>query len=472
MIQPLFVTGEAGAGKTRTLMEQAAICGARLIKKPHQCALAMVVMHGARRQLQLTLRSYCPDLPVAVSTIHSFALKIVNRWRRCLGLALPLTICESSCQFVERYGRTQATFDEIVRLACSLLESATVRATLAESHPLVIVDEFQDCIGSTLNFVKALATSHKLLLAADHFQLLTDETEGCPAVEWVQQLQNQNAVEYVELAGCRRTEVSAILDAARALRDDTESTQPTVPVYHGHRPEQVAYRIVERFIGWGAAKPISGSCALIALSMDDVLLDQLLTSFKRQLERRSARRVNWIHTVPEGRMQLDLLEELGIGGGSVNQSDWSHSANLSGHASAVAEDVIRFTRLNGISPIPEEVVRQFVKQVAHNARAFARSTPRYQVLTVHAAKNREFDHVFVFWGYKNSGWAVEQQRKLLYNAVTRARVDCTVLVLGGAKRIQSDAAVKLLGPSQPAIDPRWKKKRSARVSRRAQRSNE
>jgi hypothetical protein len=76
---PFFVTGEAGAGKTRRLMNQAETVGGQLISQPHQRALAMAVMHGARRQLQMTLRNFCPNLPVAVSTIHSFALKIANR---------------------------------------------------------------------------------------------------------------------------------------------------------------------------------------------------------------------------------------------------------------------------------------------------------------------------------------------------------------------------------------------------------
>jgi superfamily I DNA/RNA helicase len=421
-------------------------------------------MHGARRQLQLTLSRYCPTLPVTVSTLHSFALRIVNRWRRCLGLSVPVTICEAGCHLAERHERTQATFDEVIHLACQLLESTTVRETLAESYPLVIVDEFQDCTGATLQFVKSLSTSSKLLLSADHFQLLHDEVEGCPAVDWIQQLREAGTVEYVELSGCNRTNVPAILQAARALRDNVKATQCTVPVYHGYRPAQVAYRIVERFFGWSGAKQIDdASCALVALSADDAQLHKLLDSFSQQLKRKTSRRVNWSQSVSEGQRQKDLLTELGISSDVAAGAQWSAKfASLSGQALAVSEDVVRFSKLRGMSVIPQEIVLQFAKLAVHNARAFARSSPRCQVLTVHAAKNREFDHVFIFWGYKNSGWSIEQQRRLLYNAVTRAKVDCTVLVLGDLKRTQVDSAVSLLGPAQPAINPAWKKKKQTR----------
>ena len=104
---------------------------------------------------------------------------------------------------------------------------------------------------------------------------------------------------------------------------------------------------------------------------------------------------------------------------------------------------------------------QFARLSAHNALAFGRGSPRFQVLTVHGAKNREFDHVFVFWGYKSAGWPAEQQRRLLYNAVTRAKSDCTVLVVGNQVRIQSDPVLSLLGPALPAINSTPKGKRKS-----------
>jgi superfamily I DNA/RNA helicase len=48
-------------------------------------------------------------------------------------------------------------------------------------------------------------------------------------------------------------------------------------------------------------------------------------------------------------------------------------------------------------------------------------------MTIHQAKNREFDSVVVLWPYQASG-SDERLRRLLYNAVTRAKKRVLVVV--------------------------------------------
>ncbi len=48
-------------------------------------------------------------------------------------------------------------------------------------------------------------------------------------------------------------------------------------------------------------------------------------------------------------------------------------------------------------------------------------------MTIHQAKNREFESVVVLWPLKLGG-NPEQKRRLLYNAVTRARGRAVVIV--------------------------------------------
>ena len=48
-------------------------------------------------------------------------------------------------------------------------------------------------------------------------------------------------------------------------------------------------------------------------------------------------------------------------------------------------------------------------------------------MTIQQAKNREFDHVIALWPYTIPN-DVEQRRRLLYNAITRAKRSCLVLV--------------------------------------------
>jgi superfamily I DNA/RNA helicase len=50
-------------------------------------------------------------------------------------------------------------------------------------------------------------------------------------------------------------------------------------------------------------------------------------------------------------------------------------------------------------------------------------------MTIQRAKNREFAHVLVLWPHSVMG-TPEHQRRLLYNAVTRAKERCSVVVFG------------------------------------------
>jgi hypothetical protein len=234
-----------------------------------------------------------------------------------------------------------------------------------------------------------------------------------------------------------------------------------VPVYYAPNVGPAAFRIVERFQSWKKNHITKGSCALIVLSLDDPLLPKLLSSFDNQLAKRNPKRkVPWSRAIPEREQHKQLFDEL-----RINSTDgvWEHTnaGSTSRLAAGVARDVKRFCKLQGVADVPQELAGQFARLAVHNARAFGRNSPQFQVLTVHGAKNREFDHVFVFWAFKAGKWSTEEQRRLLYNAVTRAKLDCTVLVLGNEKGIQKDPVIRLLGSAQPAIDPAWSKKKSA-----------
>ncbi|MNY39192.1 RecBCD enzyme subunit RecD [compost metagenome] len=69
------------------------------------------------------------------------------------------------------------------------------------------------------------------------------------------------------------------------------------------------------------------------------------------------------------------------------------------------------------------------RNVALRRQHGGNSTHLFTALTVQQAKNREFDGVVVIWPYQVGG-DVEHKRRLLYNAVTRARRWCNVIVQG------------------------------------------
>nr|WP_316628585.1 ATP-binding domain-containing protein [uncultured Brevundimonas sp.] len=69
------------------------------------------------------------------------------------------------------------------------------------------------------------------------------------------------------------------------------------------------------------------------------------------------------------------------------------------------------------------------RKVALRRQHGGNSTHQFTALTVQQAKNREFDGVVVVWPYQVGG-DVEHKRRLLYNAVTRAKRWCNVIVQG------------------------------------------
>ena len=82
-----------------------------------------------------------------------------------------------------------------------------------------------------------------------------------------------------------------------------------------------------------------------------------------------------------------------------------------------------------IGGLTEVIARQATVHRQHvGSRAMELSA-----MTVQQAKNREFDGTVVLWPFRVGGDAVHK-RRLLYNAITRARRWCTVIVQGAALR--------------------------------------
>ena len=180
-----LVIGQAGTGKTTWLMEKVNECAPSLLTAEHQCVLAITRMHGARRRVEMELRESCPAIRCNVTTIDGFALSILNRWRTALGHSKPVQAVNGDADFTETIFGTEADFTKILAAATRLLHSPMIRRIIGETYPLILIDEFQDCQDSLLEFVKNLSKCSVMLLAADDFQLLDSTVAECPAVEWV-----------------------------------------------------------------------------------------------------------------------------------------------------------------------------------------------------------------------------------------------------------------------------------------------
>lgn len=441
-----------------------AIVGKRvsqIAQRDYQRILGMSFMHGARRRLDEKLAEVCRGFPYRAITIDAFAMSLVNRWRLSLGYNKPLSALSGEDEIVEGLFEIHLSFDRIRREATKLVSSNTIGKLIGSSFPLIIVDEFQDCQDSQLEFVQGLVPHTQLILAADEFQLLNSAANGCPAVEWILDLERNGNAIVEDLHSPWRTNKPGLLNAARALRENVGASCPTIPVVCCPSFGPVAWWIISKMAL--PPYPWKGSSAVISPTINDPLVKRTLASCQAQLERKQRAAIHFrIEKSHESEMQ-SLAEALRIKGhGSVRT--WSaKNTSPSAIEIQVTDEVQHYCRLRGLSSPTEVLVMNFAERAVNAKRAYAKSTAKRVVSTVHGAKNREFENVFVLWNPNIVGnWSGEEQRRLLYNAVTRAKQNCIVLFIGSEEKARTNPVVGLLGSTQPAFPPK-KKSRSEQV---------
>ena len=171
----IVYTGQAGTGKTYSLMQLLTQILPQREWQKYEAVLALTFMHGSRKRLESNLKFVKNDFRVKCecSTIDSFALNILNRFRSYLNLSKPISVslngADSDGQF-----EIQLTLDTIHNNTINLLNYESVKAFISNSYPYIIIDEFQDCNGTLLEIVKLLPSSTNILIAADPFQQLSD----------------------------------------------------------------------------------------------------------------------------------------------------------------------------------------------------------------------------------------------------------------------------------------------------------
>jgi superfamily I DNA/RNA helicase len=88
----------------------------------------------------------------------------------------------------------------------------------------------------------------------------------------------------------------------------------------------------------------------------------------------------------------------------------------------------------------DEIEKAIELGFAQRRRARKNDGGGWRGMTVHGAKNREFDNVVVLWPAAIGGRSDDHKRRLLYNAVTRAKQRCLVLVQAKASLGQAPFA--------------------------------
>jgi superfamily I DNA/RNA helicase len=192
------------------------------------------------------------------------------------------------------------------------------------------------------------------------------------------------------------------------------------------------------------------------------VLQDVLRSISEQTTKRGCKPIYWARHTSSDEEQAALRLALGVTNDYLDDNEWQKKEDpLNPHVAEVIDRVQRFAQLRGMDRIPKHLVASVSDQLVHARRAYGSNSARHVVTTIHGAKNCEFDNVCVIWSYKIPANA-ELQRRLLYNAVTRAKRNCLLFDFRSRNDCTTDSVIVLLGKPKPMFD---RKKRRANNSK-------
>lgn len=403
--------GPAGSGKTHRLMDELVSVLDQSPLQPHQRVLALTFMHGSRRRLDSRLAAVGP-LKGRYETVvlDGFAWRLIQRWRRLithLGHPPP----------------QEHDFGACCALAAQLVQIDDVAAWVKASFPIMLVDEAQDLCANRSAIVTSLSRTITVLLAFDEFQCLQPELRPVPIQAWLE----QNAAP-VPLAGNRRTNSAQLLAAAGDVRQGAQlvdggrefklAATPSIPLTATWLANAIRYR------GDG------GSVAVLTptrAGMAEIAVARVCAG-PIGGKQSGPYDIRWENTDAQDVKAIWDRVDL-IGQCSVSDAVAALHENRDDPILLRARDWLKYKeRTQGTAMIDAEEVRGQIEKLVTRRRQFGgRREARFSAMTIHQAKNREFDHVVVIWPHRVRN-GDDQRRRLLYNAITRARRRCTVLV--------------------------------------------
>jgi superfamily I DNA/RNA helicase len=406
-------TGGAGCGKTHMLIYS---LSAHLEAVPlhlGQKVLALTFMHGSRRRLEERL-GMLQNLKgkTECTTIDSFAWRLVRRWRS-LAAALGFVDIEPT------------EYERVCEAAGALAKVKEVHNWVAATFPILVVDEAQDMTVNRLGMVAGLAIRLKVFVAADEFQCLSEELRPNPACAWLNQVCAPE-----ELTQPRRTNVDDLLDAARAIRVGEAPKSARLFMVAQTSTAPLAGAWINSNLSWyGGGKRV----AIITPTHGTFSRSALAWAAANQTKR-GAGPYNVAWEQSEAKAATEYLATIQL----ADQADAvSIAAVLTAAGDArAARDVTEWLEIQRRTRAKVQFTRDEVVKLVERSFSQRRQSRRsdvrgWKAMTIHGAKNREFDNVIVLWPAAVGG-GDDQKRRLLYNAVTRAKERCIVLVQAAA----------------------------------------
>lgn len=401
-------SGGAGCGKTYQLMQRLAETLVAAPPREGQKVLALTFMHGARRRLDERLAAV-PGLGrrYECTTLDSFAARIVRRWQSLavqMGARVP----------------AETEYDETVTVAATLLANPEVVLWVKASFPILVLDEAQDLTRSRLDIVQSLATELITLIAADEFQCLDATLRPNPAWEWLKEQED-----HVALEKPMRTSVSALLNAATAVR----AAKPV----HAGKGFSVSFTPKPAMAGGFLNTYIAGlrgsSVAVITPSIKSFAEGVVAWASQHTNSKgRGPYPIVWEQA--ETKRVETVMDRIALPADATCSQALAAMVEVGDRALVceIASWLDRLGRTRNKSIITREVLAERLQIICANQRRFQRPIDRgLKAMSVHGAKNREFENVVILWPAAVAG-DDDQKRRLLYNAITRAKSACLVLV--------------------------------------------
>lgn len=413
----LIFEGPAGTGKTtRTLAASRERVGTVPLEDD-QRVLGLTKHHGSRRRMELALKGSAGVGPcVDCLTIDSFAWQLVRRWRtlaRDLGLKI-----------------REGDFQAISSAAALILRQPGVGRWVARKYPLLVVDEMQDCKGGEVELLSSLAPYLHCICAADAFQDLSGDAEN-EAIAWA-----ESVGETVRLDYSHRTQVEGLLAAANALRTGRPLRSERAngfEIVSAPRAAAGGGSVSWRIRLWRGSDEIavvSPTGPGTSPFVKDLLawVGTKKAKSKKPGVTAGPFTIEWETSEGEHCSRLKAMMELP----DDPEAPVSCSNMIDIARRTKARDVMDWVRkqenVGGRSVLSAGELAENIDRIIHLRRAYGHRRERKRfALTAHQAKNREFESVIVLWPMRIQP-DPEQQRRLLYNAITRAKQQVLVVV--------------------------------------------
>ena len=244
-----LVTSRPGRGKTSVALRFAgnALNTGKL--RPSQKVLFLTFSRNAVYQISNASQNILVDPLIReslrISTYHSFMWWMIQIFGRYSGLPKVLTIIwetkaraisykkdfeQQSLPFFLACEAKGITYDCFAPLCLKLLKSATVKKSIAELYPVIVVDEFQDTNNEQWEFIKGISEHSRLCCFADPDQMI-HRFRGATDNRIDILIGEKNAIHYPLQQECLRTGEHQLLDFAEAILDDKLVSKQNGAIY-------------------------------------------------------------------------------------------------------------------------------------------------------------------------------------------------------------------------------------------------